>query len=523
MKATDAYRKINNSPIKGIVLYYTEQILKMDKVALGSVIAQIQTGKTPPKANPKYYSSSDVNWFKPSDIGYEKYLEVAGEKFSNIAITEKKATIYPKDTLLLIGIGGGVGRVSILKEEGSSNQQITGITFNEKVCAQYAYYYYLVREDYIKSRAKSMSFPILNQSRIKELEFRYPSVTEQNEFVKFIDACWYSFLNNEIPDISSFEISPELKEYALKQFKAIELDDNIQKNIENELTLLSNLKQSILQEAIQGKLTADWREQNQNTEPVNELLKRIKAEKDQLIKDKKIKKEKTLPDITVDDIPFDLPNNWVWCKIPQVLALTKDPLRRGPFGSSLKKDMFEPKGNDTTKVYEQQNAIKKHYSLGEYYISTKKHPNLNSFLAGPGDILISCAGTIGETYKLPEEAPIGIINQALLKIRLNNSVILDDFFLMMFKSQLKGQVNSDAKGSAMKNMGSVKYLKNELIFGLPPYEEQLVIIEKVKSLMQKSTVLEEEIKTSEVNAQMLMQAVLKEAFEGKKEEVVIKI
>jgi type I restriction enzyme S subunit len=183
MKATDAYRKINNSPIKGIVLYYTEQILKMDKVDLGSVIEQIQTGKTPPKANPKYYSSSDVNWFKPSDIGYEKYLEVAGEKFSNIAITEKKATIYPKDTLLLIGIGGGVGRVSILKEEGSSNQQITGITFNEKVCPQYAYYYYLVREEYIKSMAKSMSFPILNQSKIKELEFRYPSVPEQNEFV----------------------------------------------------------------------------------------------------------------------------------------------------------------------------------------------------------------------------------------------------------------------------------------------------------------------------------------------------
>ena len=318
MKATDAYRKINNSPIKGIVLYYTEQILKMDNVGLGSVIAQIQTGKTPPKANPKYYSSSDVNWFKPSDIGYEKYLEVAGEKFSNIAITEKKATIYPKDTLLLIGIGGGVGRVSILKEEGSSNQQITGITFNEKVCAQYAYYYYLVREDYIKSQAKSMSFPILNQSRIKDLEFRYPSVPEQNEFVKFIDVCWYSFLNNKIPDISSFEISPELKEYALKQFKVIELDDKIRKNIENELTLLSNLNQSILQEAVQGKLTADWREENPNTEPASELLNRIKSEKAQLIKDKKSKKQKALPPISEKEIPFELPAGWVWVYVSDI-------------------------------------------------------------------------------------------------------------------------------------------------------------------------------------------------------------
>ena len=83
----------------------------------------------------------------------------------------------------------------------------------------------------------------------------------------------------------------------------------------------------------------------------------------------------------------------------------------------------------------------------------------------------------------------------------------------MFKSQLKGQVNSDAKGSAMKNMGSVKYLKNELVFALPPFEEQKVIVEKVELLTQKCNELEEEIKMSEANADMLMQAVLKEAFE----------
>jgi len=325
------------------------------------------------------------------------------------------------------------------------------------------------------------------------------------------------FLNHKI-------ILPEIEEQKemVKRYKSSSaISNNLTTEIKSQKKHLSNLKQSILQEAIQGKLTADWRKQNPNTEPASEILNRIKSVRAQLIKDKKIKKEKTLPEITKDEIPFDLPTNWVWCRIPQVLALTKDPLRRGPFGSSLKKDMFAPRSNETSKIYEQQNAIKKDYRLGHYYISTNKYPNLNSFLAGPGDILISCAGTIGETYKLPKEAPIGIINQALLKIRLNNHVILDDFFLMMFKSQLKGQVNSDAKGSAMKNMGSVKYLKNELVFGLPPYKEQQLIIEKVKLLMQKSTALEEEIKTSEANAQMLMQAVLKEAFESKQEGVVI--
>jgi type I restriction enzyme S subunit len=294
---------------------------------------------------------------------------------------------------------------------------------------------------------------------------------------------------------------------------------SLDSEINNQKELTTQLKQSILQEAIQGKLTEEWRKQNIDTEPASELLKRIKAEKAQLIKDKKIRKEKPLPPITEEEIPFDLPEGWVWCRIPQILALTKDPLRRGPFGSSLKKNMFEPSSIETTKIYEQQNAIKKDYTLGNYFISTKKYPNLKSFLAGPGDILISCAGTIGETYKLPHEAPIGIINQALLKIRLNQNAILDDFFIMMFKSQLQGQVNSDAKGTAMKNMGSVKYLQHELFFGLPPIDEQRIIIQKVNALLEKCDVMESEITQSEQHAQMLMQAVLKEAFESKKEEV----
>ena len=506
MKATDAYRKINNSPIKGIVLYYTEQILKMDKINLGSVIAQIQTGKTPPKANPKYYSNSDVNWFKPSDIGYGKYLEVAGEKFSNIAITEKKATIYPKDTLLLIGIGGGVGRVSILKEEGSSNQQITGITFNEKVCAQYAYYYYLVREDYLKSQAKSMSFPILNQSRMKELEFRCPSVPEQNEFVKFIDACWYSFLNNEIPDISIFEISPELKEYALKQFKAIELDDKIQKNIENGLTLLSNLKQSILQEAIQGKLTADWRKQNPNTEPASEILNRIKSVKAQLIKDKKIKKEKALPSITEEEIPFELPAGWLWCRMQNYLDV-RDGTHNTPKYVKSGIPLVTSKNLYTGEL--DLSNIK--------YISEQDHKEISKRSnVERDDILLAMIGSIGNPVIVDIEPNFSIKNVALIKYYLRD--LSHPNYIKYFLETATQKFIKEARGGVQPFISLTKL--RHTLFPIPPLKEQKVIVEKVETLMKQCQILEQEIKTSETNSKMLMQAVLKEAFEGKKEEVV---
>ena len=76
--------------------------------------------------------------------------------------------------------------------------------------------------------------------------------------------------------------------------------------------MISKLKQAILQEAIQGKLTQEWRKQNANVEPANKLLERIKEEKEQLIKDKKIRKEKTLPPITKDKIlKIGLGVDWV--------------------------------------------------------------------------------------------------------------------------------------------------------------------------------------------------------------------
>lgn len=85
--------------------------------------------------------------------------------------------------------------------------------------------------------------------------------------------------------------------------------------------LLKSVKQAILQQAIQGKLTEDWRKQNPNIEPASELLKRIKAEKEKLIKEKKLRKERPLPPITQEEIPFELPDDWVWCRLGEIITL----------------------------------------------------------------------------------------------------------------------------------------------------------------------------------------------------------
>ena len=91
------------------------------------------------------------------------------------------------------------------------------------------------------------------------------------------------------------------------------------KEITHQETLLTKLKQAILQEAIQGKLTADWRAANPSVEPASQLLYRIRAEKARLIAEKKIRKEKPLPEITPEEVPFEIPKEWVWCRLGELL------------------------------------------------------------------------------------------------------------------------------------------------------------------------------------------------------------
>ena len=236
------------------------------------------------------------------------------------------------------------------------------------------------------------------------------------------------------------------------------------------------LRQKILDLAIHGKLVP----QDPNDEPASVLLERIKAEKERLIKEGKIKKGKKSAKTSdmphYENVPFEVPDNWVWCRLDDLAFY-----RKGPFGSSLTKAMFVQKGDDTYKVYEQKNAIQKDHELGSYYISKEKYCSLSSFAVHPYDIIVSCAGTIGETYVLPQNIQEGIINQALMLIRLYNREI-ERFYLLYFDFILKQEAYKESKGTAIKNIPPFDVLKNFLI-PIPPKEEQNRILSEVDKWM----------------------------------------
>ena len=231
------------------------------------------------------------------------------------------------------------------------------------------------------------------------------------------------------------------------------------------------LRQKILDLAIRGKLVP----QDPNDEPASVLLERIRAEKEQLIKEGKIKRSKksaATDKSHYENVPFEIPENWVWCKLDN-LAFYK----KGPFGSSLTKSMFIPDNGDAYKVYEQKNAIQKDSNLGHYFISDEKFQELKGFEVLPNDIIVSCAGTIGETYIMPSDFRSGIINQALMIIRLHN-IDITPFYLLYFDFILKNEAGKDGKGTAIKNIPPFDILKNYWI-PLPPLAEQDRIIKEV--------------------------------------------
>ena len=233
------------------------------------------------------------------------------------------------------------------------------------------------------------------------------------------------------------------------------------------------LKNSILQLAVQGKLVP----QNSADEPASVLLECIKTEKEQLIKSGKIKKSKPLAPITDNEIPFDIPNSWALARLDDI-----GEYRKGPFGSSLTKSMFVSKSEVAIKVYEQKNAIQKNAEIGDYYI-TKEYFNskMRGFEILSGDIIVSCAGTIGETYIMPDNIEQGILNQALMRMRIT-PIICMDYFLLYFDYILKRSAQESSKGSAIKNIPPFEIFK-KLLLPLPPLAEQHRIVAKIEELL----------------------------------------
>lgn len=173
---------------------------------------------------------------------------------------------------------------------------------------------------------------------------------------------------------------------------------------------------------------------------------------------------------------------------------------RGPFGSALKKEFFVEPSETTYKVYEQKHAIQKSASIGTYYITQEKYRELKRFECLPGDILMSCSGTMGELYQLPEGCEKGVINQALCKFTLNDKILPVCFLVYM--QQTIGKL--ETKGSGIQNIAAVSYIK-QMPINLPPMEVQKKFERFVNQINKSKLIVQKELDETQLLFDSLMQ------------------
>jgi type I restriction enzyme S subunit len=286
--------------------------------------------------------------------------------------------------------------------------------------------------------------------------------------------------------------------------KERQIVSSLQHEITNQQSLLAKLKQAILQEAIQGKLTADWRAAHPDVEPASQLLHRIQAEKARLIAAKKLRPEKPQPKITPAEIPFEIPKGWEWCRV-------SDLANDVSYGTSHKAHV-EPVGVPVLRMGNVTTEGTLRFSDLKFVPASIK--DLPKLMLNNGDIVFNRTNSyelVGKSavFRRAEQFTLA---SYLIRVRLfedlvseyvayfiNSSICRRDFIEPEVIQQ-NGQANFN--GTKLKSIP----------IPIPPLAEQAAIVERVEALMKTCRALEAEIEHARTHAAHLLQAVLKEAF-----------
>lgn len=294
-----------------------------------------------------------------------------------------------------------------------------------------------------------------------------------------------------------------------------EIKSNLTTELNQQVGLVKKLRQQLLQDAVQGKLV----EQNKKDEPASELLKKIKAEKEKLITEKKLKKEKELSPIKTAEIPFEIPGNWVWCRLGELCTELL-----GGFAFDSTRYCKTETSNQVIRLGNvKPNQLVLETSpvfIDENYSNEAARAKLLG-----GDILITMTGTRAKKDYLftlcldntSFDSKNLFLNQRVGCFRFGELIVNRFINNLLKDTRLIEPVFESSTGAANQANIGITALKDILI-PLPPLAEQNRIVQKVDELMKYCNDLEESIKQSTSQNEKLLQQVLREAL--RKEEVI---
>jgi type I restriction enzyme, S subunit len=301
---------------------------------------------------------------------------------------------------------------------------------------------------------------------------------------------------------------PDLKEQHIfiKRFLRLKSQNSeLSSELSYQQTLLKMLRQQILQDAIEGKLTAEWRAANPDVEPASELLKRITTEKGQLVKDKKIKPQNPIPPISEEEKPFKLPDRWLWTRLGYLVESYHNGLskRSGSKGVPVIVLRLADINNYQICFDSQREIVLDENEQAKY--SLLENDILITRVNGSVDI-------VGNFNNCKH-----VLNQIaycdhFIRMRMMLQGELASFVFIVEKTAvIRDRVKAEFKTTSGQKTINQGHISNYLL-PLPPLTEQKVIVAKVEKLFAVCDQLEAQINQNQTHAKQLMQAVLKEAF-----------
>lgn len=398
------------------------------------------SGATPSRTNPAYYGGS-IPWLKTGDLN-DGFIQEVPEYITDLALEKTSLRLNPIGSVLMAMYGATIGKLGILEIPVTTNQACCACIPYAGMNNKYLFYYLMsMRQSYI-GMAEGGAQPNISKEKIVNSLIPLPPAEEQRRIVAKIE-----------------ELLPYVDRYAaayekLEQFNAKFPED---------------MKKSVLQYAIQGKLV----EQREEEGTGEELYRQIQAEKKRLIKEGKIKKEKPLPEIAEDEIPFDIPGSWKWVRIGTVATILGG--KRIPAGRKLS-------SNDTGYIYIRVSDMKDGYVSTEnlQYVPEDIFPSISKYIIHKEDVFITVAGTIGRVGKIPPE--LDGANLTENADRLVFSLMDQDWLIKCMQSSLVQNQIADATTKVGQPKLAIIRIQNMLI-PLPPLSEQKRIVAKLEEIL----------------------------------------
>jgi type I restriction enzyme, S subunit len=333
------------------------------------------------------------------------------------------------------------------------------------VLAKYLHIYlHWNKEELLVSQMKGMANVSLPMNKIADVLVTIPSIKKQQAII----------------DLEKKLVTKEL------------LVENL---LCNQLAQIENLNQAILQEAVQGKLV----KQDKKDEPASKLLQRIKSEKEKLGK-----KEKILPAIKAEEIPFEIPESWVWCRLGDVCSNISD----------IDHSMPKAVTNGGVKFLSAKDLLNNgtiNYNHNIKYISEEDFLRLGrKIIPQRNDIIYSRIGAKLGKARIVHTDERFIVSYSCCTIRTLNPNIEFLNFLLDSGFVLK-QASENTTMNSIPDLGIQKI--KEFIIPLPPLPEQKCIVAEIEKQLAKTKQLKEHIIANQQATEQLLKALLHEAFE----------